>query len=60
MDVYTESAVNDPLERNKQTAKAFYDLMFNQCRPREAIVSQQQHHVLMSASKSALSTDAYL
>lgn len=29
--------MNDPLERNKQTAKAFYDLMFNQCRPREAI-----------------------
>ena len=24
-------------ERNKQTAMAFYDLMFNQCRPREAI-----------------------
>ena len=25
------------LERNKENAKAFYDLMFNQCRPREAI-----------------------
>ena len=24
-------------ERNKQTAMAFYDLMFNQCRPREAL-----------------------
>jgi predicted SnoaL-like aldol condensation-catalyzing enzyme len=24
-------------EQNKQTAQAFYDLMFNQCRPREAI-----------------------
>lgn len=24
-------------ERKKQTAMAFYDLMFNQCRPREAI-----------------------
>ncbi len=24
-------------EANKQTAQAFYDLMFNQCRPREAI-----------------------
>lgn len=24
-------------ERNKKTARAFYDLMFNQCRPREAI-----------------------
>jgi len=27
----------DRLERNKQTAIAFYDLMFNQSRPREAI-----------------------
>jgi len=25
------------LERNKQTVTAFYDLMFNQCKPREAI-----------------------
>jgi len=25
------------LERNKQSVMAFYDLMFNQCRPREAI-----------------------
>ena len=25
------------LERNKQNVKMFYDLMFNQCRPREAI-----------------------
>jgi predicted SnoaL-like aldol condensation-catalyzing enzyme len=29
--------VDDRLERNKQTAQAFYDLMFNQCRPAEAI-----------------------
>jgi len=27
----------NPLDRNKETAKAFYDLMFNQCRPAEAI-----------------------
>jgi predicted SnoaL-like aldol condensation-catalyzing enzyme len=27
----------DQLERNKRTAQAFYDLMFNQCRPAEAI-----------------------
>src|SRR3954452_17930884 len=25
------------LERNKENVKSFYDLMFNQCRPREAI-----------------------
>src|SRR5438105_7087078 len=27
----------DQLERNKQTAMAFYDLMFNQCQPMEAM-----------------------
>ncbi len=27
----------DQLERNKQTAQQFYDLMFNECRPREAV-----------------------
>jgi len=27
----------DTLERNKQTAMAFYDLMFNQCQPAQAI-----------------------
>ena len=30
-------AMNDQLERNKKTAIAFYDLMFNQSQPREAI-----------------------
>lgn len=29
--------MDDRLERNKRTAMDFYDLMFNQCRPREAI-----------------------
>lgn len=29
--------MSERLERNKQTAMAFYDLMFNQCKPREAI-----------------------
>ena len=27
----------DRIERNRQNVTAFYDLMFNQCRPREAI-----------------------
>ena len=27
----------DPLQRNKSNVEAFYDLMFNQCRPREAL-----------------------
>jgi predicted SnoaL-like aldol condensation-catalyzing enzyme len=29
--------MDERLERNKKTAMAFYDLMFNQCRPAEAI-----------------------
>jgi hypothetical protein len=29
--------VSDRQERNKQTALDFYDLMFNQCRPADAI-----------------------
>jgi predicted SnoaL-like aldol condensation-catalyzing enzyme len=29
--------MTDRLERNKQNVVAFYDLMFNECRPREAI-----------------------
>jgi len=29
--------MNEQLERNKNTAMAFYDLMFNQCKPAEAI-----------------------
>jgi predicted SnoaL-like aldol condensation-catalyzing enzyme len=29
--------MDEQLERNKQTAQAFYDLMFNQCRPAEAL-----------------------
>lgn len=31
------SATGEALERNKATAKAFYELMFNDCRPAEAI-----------------------
>lgn len=29
--------MSSDLERNKRNAQAFYDLMFNQCKPREAI-----------------------
>jgi predicted SnoaL-like aldol condensation-catalyzing enzyme len=31
------------LERNKESVKTFYDLMFNQCRPREAIERYAGH-----------------
>ena len=29
--------MTDPLDRNKQNATGFYDLMFNQCKPAEAV-----------------------
>jgi predicted SnoaL-like aldol condensation-catalyzing enzyme len=29
--------MNETLERNKQNVSAFYDLMFNQCQPAEAV-----------------------
>ena len=29
--------MDDSLERNKKTVTAFYDLMFNQCKPAEAV-----------------------
>jgi predicted SnoaL-like aldol condensation-catalyzing enzyme len=29
--------MSDQLERNKQAVMSFYDLMFNQCQPAEAI-----------------------
>ncbi len=29
--------MDDAIERNKRNVVAFYDLMFNQCRPREAV-----------------------
>jgi predicted SnoaL-like aldol condensation-catalyzing enzyme len=47
------------LERNNEKVKAFYDLMFNQCRPREAIrryASDQyrQHSPHVADGKQAL------
>lgn len=32
--------------RNKESAKAFYDLMFNQCKPREAIERYVGHEYI--------------
>jgi len=48
----------DRLERNKQTAMDFYDLMFNQCQPREAIerytgASYTQHNPHVADGKAA-------
>ena len=50
--------MDDRLERNKQRAKDFYDLMFNQCKPREAIerftgATYTQHNPHVADGKEA-------
>jgi len=50
--------MSDQLERNKQTAMTFYDLMFNQCQPAEAIEKFAgevyiQHNPLVADGKQA-------
>ena len=50
--------MDDRLERNKRTAQAFYELMFNQCRPREAIeqyagATYTQHNPHVADGKEA-------
>ena len=49
---------DERLERNKQNAKAFYELMFNECRPAEAIdlyVGDEyiQHNPMVADGKQA-------
>lgn len=50
--------MSDPLERNKHNAIAFYDLMFNQCKPAEAIAEYSgdcyiQHNPEVADGKEA-------
>lgn len=50
--------MSDKQERNKKAVTAFYDLMFNQCRPREAIEkyagdSYTQHNPHVADGKEA-------
>lgn len=50
--------MDDRLEQNKQTVTAFYDLMFNQCKPAEAIERYTgevyiQHNPMVAEGKQA-------
>ena len=44
--------MTDRLERNKQTVVEFCDLMFNQCRPREALERYERKENLAAGQRA--------
>ncbi len=53
-------ALNDQLERNKKTVVAFYDLMFNQCRPAEGFKQYAGDVYLQHNPEVADGKDAFI
>jgi len=52
--------MNERLEQNKKTVTAFYDLMFNQCKPAEAIERYAGEVYIQHNSHVADGTDAFI
>lgn len=48
------------LERNKRAVVAFYDMMFNQCRPREAIERYVGHEYIQHNPHVATGKDGFI
>jgi predicted SnoaL-like aldol condensation-catalyzing enzyme len=52
--------MDDHLQRNKQNAMAFYELMFNQCRPAEAIAKYAGAEYIQHNPHVADGKDAFI
>jgi predicted SnoaL-like aldol condensation-catalyzing enzyme len=51
--------MNNRLERNKKAVTGFYDLMFNQCRPAEAIQKYAGDVYIQHNPEVAVGKDAF-